>query len=72
MQAIYNKPTPPVTVLHIPYHYGTRGYGAKVDGNELIITHNPSTVLAFADVPTKTSVMLRSRWNALPVVVEHV
>lgn len=68
MQATHDKPTPPVTVLRIPKRYGARGYGAKVDGDELIITHNASTVLAFADVPTRTSVMLRSRWNALPTL----
>ncbi len=70
MQTTHDKPTPPVTVLHIPKRYGARGYGAKVDGKELIVTHNPSKVLAFSDVPARTSVMLRSRWNALPVLGE--
>jgi hypothetical protein len=59
--------TPPVTVLHIPKRYGSRGYGAKVDGKEIIVTHNPATVKAFEDVAPRVTTMLRSRWNDLPV-----
>ena len=62
-----DTPTPPVTVMHIPKRYGSRGYGAKIDGKELIITHNPATVEAFAGVPYRVTTMLRSRWNDLPV-----
>jgi len=70
MQSNEVKSTPPVTVLHVPKHYGSMGYGAKVDGCNLIITHNPSTVMAFTGIPTKTTVMLRSRWNELPLLQE--
>jgi hypothetical protein len=59
--------TPPVTVLHIPLHCGARGYGCKVDGDELIVTHNTSTVKAFADVKPRVTTMVRSRWNDLVV-----
>jgi len=58
---------PPVMVIHIPRRYGSRGYGAKIDGNEIIVTHNAATVKAFEDIQPKVTTMIRSRWNALPV-----
>lgn len=70
MQNTRTTQNPPVTVLHIPKRYGSRGYGAKVDGKEIIVTHNPATVEAFADAPCRTTTMRRERWNALPVLEE--
>jgi hypothetical protein len=67
MESVRQIPTPPVTVLHIPKRYGARGYGAKVDGKEIIMTHNPATVKAFEDVSPRVTTMLRSRWNDLTV-----
>lgn len=62
--------TPPVTVLHIPRKYGSRGFGCKIDNQTLIITHNPSTVKAFADINPKVTIMVRKRWELLPVYTE--
>lgn len=70
METTRQMPVPPVTVLHIPKRYGSRGYGAKVDNKEIIVTHNPATVKAFEDVSPRVTTMLRSRWNSLPVLKE--
>jgi hypothetical protein len=70
MESVRQIPTPPVTVLHIPKRYSARGYGAKVDGKEIVVTHNPATVKAFGDVSPRVTTMLRSRWDDLPILTE--
>lgn len=58
---------PPVTVIEIPLHYGSRGYGCKEINGKLLLPYNSSITRAFSDVPEqKTLVMLRERFFSLP------
>jgi hypothetical protein len=59
-------PTPPVTVIAIPKEYGTRGYGGKISGNQILIPYNKSTEDTFSDVPEKrVMIVIRKRFNEL-------
>jgi hypothetical protein len=64
MNALQN---PPVTVIEVPLQYGSRGYGCKESGSNLLIPYNSSIVKAFSDVEEKKIVvMLRERFFTLP------
>lgn len=62
---------PPVTVLKVPEYIGARGYGAKFDPEQkaILIPYNRAEDEVFKDVKDKTRivVMLRERFNALPM-----
>lgn len=60
---------PPVTVISIPKEYDTRGYGGKIDGDQILIPYNKSVESTFSDVPEKkTMVVIRKRFNELEVI----
>jgi hypothetical protein len=59
--------TPPVTVIVVPQAVGSRGYGCKTDGRNLLIPYNKLIDDRFSDVPEKKiGTILRERFFGLP------
>ena len=62
---------PPFTVIRIPMEYGSFGYGAKYDGDTLVIPLNPAVFKAIELSGVKISKMVvstisRVEFNDLP------